>query len=301
MLLKILILVVIIILLIHFYWPREKYEHSFGHSKKNIKKIIQTEKNDPFILGEIYNFNLEEPIIAQEYYDAALQEAIYNSLAENPERVLDRVFPFEFIQPAARVDTGDKYYDRPIRNDPQNVHDTNVRVNFQVKHNALLDETGHERCDLSELKTHCSEKAISVINSIESNEAYIENLNNTDYGVLCAVVRRAKLFPDIYESLNLALENCINNDGEIVCATGRVSNILDSLTLIDPVYGKPVVSTEILRRDILQDTLNYLNSIPDERRENDVEAVGAEIEELIKKNYSSPLLDKLIEEAKAGI
>ncbi len=300
------ILVVLVLIFIYYYTRKNKktkYENSFGHSMKNIEKIIENEKDDPFVLAEINNFNIGDTVAADILYAEALQLALYDEI-ENPERVIDRVVPFTFIMPVMRELQGDdEYYNREIRNDPQNVHDSNVRLDFNEKYEKLLEITGGIKSDVTILKNYCSNSALVVLNKMMISPAYMEIINATDYDILRLVCTRANIYNDIYPALNKSLENCISEDLELVCTTGRISNILDSLTLIDPELGKPVVTIEMLRKDVLQLVLNYLKNMPDERRENEAEKVGEEVEELIRNNFTANelILNKLIEEAKMGI
>ena len=305
---KKLILIIIILICVYILYTRggkkqEKYEDTFGYSTQMIDRVIENERDDPFILAEIQNFNIGDHHAAEELYQVALQDALYNSLTVNvPERVIDRLTD-EFIMPAIRVNQeGPEYFDRGVRNDPQNVHDSNITKSFIEKYKKLYDAPGGNYNEKNVISTF-SGGALRVYNKMSSDPAFIESLNDTDYGVFQKVCSRGALYPDIYPALNSALGNCIK-DGEIVCVTGRISNILDSLTLIDPQIGKPVVTTEILRKDILQDTYNYLQTIPDYEDE-EIPAISDKVDEIIREKYAGItdpiILEKLIKEAQAGI
>ena len=304
------ILIILIILYFYFQKPttrrrRRRYEDVFGHSRRHIEEIMADE-TDPFVLGEIYNFNLNQPEIAAEYYEQALQQAIMNSIQE-PERVVDRLFPDTFI-PVREV--GPDYFNRNIRNDSQNVHDTNVVRQVAEKYKtieAIVPEKdmNQDTAVIAKLREKCrsaGEKghlALRVLNSIEGNPSYSTAINGTDYDAIIKVCGRAEEHAGIYDALIENLSHCIE-DNEIVCTTGRVANIMDSLTLLDPQAGTPMVTVDIARREILQEAAKFSETLADDY---DSETAKEDFANLAREKFpqvDEAILNKLIDEAKHG-
>ncbi len=159
---------------------KKKYEDTFGHSTRNIAEIIENE-TDVFVLGEIHNFNLNQPAIANDFYDTALQQAIANSL-ENPERVIDRLTT-DFVP--IRNPNDPDYFVRAIRNDPQNVHDTNVVRQVGEKYDIINDNSitdgnaNNSQIDLLKKKCRTHEKGQIALIAIKSFFIVIQ-LNKID-------------------------------------------------------------------------------------------------------------------------
>jgi len=299
------IIILILILIIFFIISRLndkeiKYtKDTFGHTTKNIKKILDqaVEQNNDFVIAEINRFHLNNEDQAVIFYERALQNAIFASLQPI---ILDRLAPNIFkTQPI--IVPQEQYYDRQVWNDPQNVHDSNVGSDVVKKYRTLKEITSG--VEPEQFMNKLTPDAQKVVTYIIDNPGYLEKIDDTDINVLKRVVERAEMYPDIYDALSNNLESCYK-DGYYICTTGRVTNIIDALTLIDKDIGTPPITVDMIRKDVLSDSYNVIKDYG-EYDDDKVEEIKDKLEVVLKDKYrpicDEKILDKLIEEAKAGI
>lgn len=174
---------------------------------------------------------------------------------------------------------------RDVRNDPQNVHDSNITQSLKHKYDKILESNAN--ADLRALATTLDEvnylvpskeqietalndstlddkkkrKARNILKHISPNNS-ISSLGTDEETVLLETWRRihspdnvaqkTNLRVALFDSLASAIEE--NSSGEQkVCVTGRCGRIIDSLTLLDSSkdLSEPVKTTEILRNEIM--------------------------------------------------
>lgn len=267
--------------------------------EKKIRKKRTKKVKDYLTLGDINRFNINDQIQADNDYALALQLADYTGDAMI-FHINDRINPFVPI------------VNHNIRNvgivvDAQNVHDSNVVDSLNKKYNIIRSGKLADEAMMTRFLERAPDDCRYAIKSILDKPGYLESINEGDDIVLRRVVARGE---HLWDALYGNLKNCADNDGNMVCVTGRVGQILDAMTLIDKDAGKPMVTVSILRKEMVDATANYINNLSEERRklydEDDEEAakVGNEIEEMLNRDYKSlakpELFDKVMEEIKAG-
>jgi hypothetical protein len=219
-------------------------------------------------------------------------EAILERINEYATTVNDNLFHPVIEQTragvrAARVQLADKknksvYFEpKPIRNDPQNVHDTELTHDIKVKYNKIIEKNKEDaasigtynykqptfadirielnRADLSETDR---ENAFHILNIIAGGSS-ITALNTTEDKVLLEIWKRIhspenqdnreNLKNSLWQSLSSGMEKNYNGEYRSVCTSGRTSRIVDSLTLMDndDSLAKPLQTVETLRNEIL--------------------------------------------------
>lgn len=197
------------------------------------------------------------------------------------------------------------YYDtKEVRNDAQNVHETNVVNEMKNKYDEIKELNENEKSLLNlrenkdEFITDIKQK-INNLNKQSNNEKYqkalqtldimnkhnyISSLNTTETDVLRNVWYRINSHENesnkdnLVESFVTSLSDCIESDwsgkDHPVCITGRVTRVLNSLTLMDnnEKISQPVKTTEILRNEIFGKTYKI---IQDELTKTDIDVAHA--------------------------
>ncbi len=331
----ILILLICLFVLFGLYFhesPKTKskkvYNAINGHEKtpeiiSAIKVLAEEPKPEPenkLMVADMVNFNLHQN--ADEIYAEALQLAIYENdpIAFN---INDRLHPLEplitiipipfphFIPHFAagemrvgemrvgemrnemRIDEPPSLIEKKkvVRSDPQNVHDSNVVAQLREKCEKIKGTTFDPvlYADFKKITKHGD-----LISKIESVPCLHEHLDVTDEEVLRAVISRGKHTWD-------PLESNLGNINENVCLTGRIGQIIDALTIVDPI-GKPIVTIDIMRKEIMEDSANYLR---EKGFFEGSEINEQEFEEYLKKKYehlcAPEIFNKLLIEVKAGL
>lgn len=131
-----------------------------------------------------------------------------------------------------------------IQNDPQNVHDSGTVKTVANSYNRLKEATSTsnitlESC-LKELRGYIqkdskaySSDALKALDKIESSTSPITSLNNDkEVDVLLAVWRRISTNHD--DSAKEVLVKQLS-ESRTTCTSGRVSRIIDTLNIIDPL------------------------------------------------------------------
>jgi hypothetical protein len=245
-----------------------------------------------------------------------------------------------------------KYYEaKKIRNDPQNVHDTNVigvnknkfdtilRRNANITHRGSRDEiiSAINASSMSDIK---KQNAMTILNSMSASNNITSLGDVSEEKVVLEVwkrinspdnqERRSDLINSLCESLASGMEKNYDGDYAKVCTIGKVSRVLDSLTLMDssPEISEPVKTTEMIRNEIfgkahhiLQENLKNapkavsdaynsptasLGHSDDRDHPNGLEKFIVDtknlIAEVIRAEYQHvPQLDSIIKDAQAGV
>jgi hypothetical protein len=184
-----------------------------------------------------------------------------------------------------RQKTQDNYFEeRDIRNDPQNVHESQVnndmlRIYRNVKNNNQNDHRGlphagnpvDDAPDLKELRDYVANykfsspeqkaRAIQTINKMAEGN-WITNLHARENEILSDIWRRTSSVSNegnrdnmraaLVDSLSDCVEKGYNGTEYQVCASGRTGRVLGSMTLLDAdeSISQPIKTGEILRNEV---------------------------------------------------
>ena len=176
----------------------------------------------------------------------------------------------------------DAYFEeRDIRNDPQNVHESQVnndlaRIYHQIlkrneTENILFHDEMNDPQALKEIRDYMNnrqwssdkqrQRAFRTLDKIAEGN-WITNLNARENEVLSEVWHRMNspqnednrdnLRDSLMDSLADCVESGYNGQDYQVCASGRMGRVLGSLTLLDndQNIGQPIKTAEILRNEI---------------------------------------------------
>ncbi len=141
----------------------------------------------------------------------------------------------------------------------------------------------------------------------------------TEAELLSQIYQRGKDDEEKRNSLMTALEDC-NENGGVVCATGRVNRMTASLSFLDDEVGVPVMTQEMIRNEAFSKAATLRDTMLDDRGEEFTKKYNAGIEDDEVKKFMSEVktgistalkedykhlentkLDKIIEDAQNGI
>jgi len=248
--LVIILLIVVVFFVFFFFKLKTGANYSLGNFRAAIfdaKKEIMLKKNiaaNKFILAEIYQRrDLFEDALREITFHP--REAVNNDYIE-PEEIIARAEGYnlgmnEYILTARETIAENRNganLTPIVRSDPQNVHDSFVNVDVRKKIDMLKNSPVL-------IPPHSSH-----VDRMLENPAEI--YGTTDAEIMCRVWGRinepenAPNRAELIRAFNSAVEQCG------VCSTGRVSQLIDSLTLLDcnAELAAPLVSREIMRREI---------------------------------------------------
>jgi len=294
----------------------KKLEEMHHTNSNNLKTTAADAVNNAFILAELNRYNVApnadpyEKALALEQVDIMYRRTI-NRINNNPitvarndyhtEAIIERINDYahtieditfepqiniarENIRTARVQITKDKtkyYAPKPIRNDPQNVHDTELTHDIQVKFNRIIDKNNIDLQDIesnnynqpaindiqdelnkSNLSEIDRENATKILN-IMAKKSRISSLNTTEDKVILEIWKRInspeneenrdELKNSLWQALASGMEKNFQNQYTSVCTTGRCARVIDSLTLMDKDtdLAKPLQTVETLRNEIL--------------------------------------------------
>ncbi|MCW5953356.1 MAG: hypothetical protein KIT69_13970 [Propionibacteriaceae bacterium] len=171
-------------------------------------------------------------------------------------------------------------YTATVKSDGQNVHDSEVMHEMLYKYkrikflNGLTGKTEiltPESVDALEqafrkyyeIKNEIDQikvnRAIYVVHNIIANVNQNSNLDDNEQVILSEVWgrinspdNRAK-YPQLINALVDQLTDCVKDNSNTVCETGRINRILDTFTLLDSdnVLSKPPMSKDLIRNQVL--------------------------------------------------
>lgn len=172
----------------------------------------------------------------------------------------------------------DNYFEaREIRNDPQNVHDTQATRDMINKYNRLVEKNSGDIRDgavkkgiqnikkyLNKYKFSDKSKKNRALKAFEkiSEGNFVTSLNASDSDVLINVWNRAyspenvgrkdEILPVIIDSMVECVEPSGYGGDYVICAHGRAQHLIDSLTLMDndETLNKSARTAETLRNEI---------------------------------------------------
>ncbi len=201
---------------------------------------------------------------------------------QKPKRPIRRVRKNERL--TNKQLTQDNYFgEQEIRNDPQNVHETQVnndmlRIYQNVAHRNDQDpefmnvnNQNPGANSISEIREYAKtykfadpkhrDRALKTINKMAEGN-WITNLHARESDILDNVWKRSKsadnranqaeLRAALMDSLADCVESGYNGQDYQVCASGRTARVLNSLTLLDTdeKISAPVRTAEILRNEV---------------------------------------------------
>lgn len=200
----------------------------------------------------------------------------------------------------------DQYFEeRDIRNDPQNVHETQVnkdmsRIYRNIMHknqfeDTLFDyeQTGVNPATLKEIRQYAKsyqfpdkkkrKRALQTIDKMAEGN-WISTLNARENEVLVNVWKRIaspeneKHRDGLHSALMDSLADCVeegyNGQDYQVCASGRTGRVLGSLTLLDAdeKISEPIKTTEVLRNEVFAKSYQIIQNA---LKETDTETARA--------------------------
>lgn len=271
-------------------------------TKQNIKK---NQLNSALFYNETLERIIDDPInitrhpvknITPEFIINRV-ENFYDNLEPRPVDEITRLRPNinrarNIVRNTRKTDNPKHYYDqKPIANDPQNVHDSQVSNDVKYIFNKVVEKNRNEdydpsfediRSDILKYKFPTKDhqyRAIRILNKFTEGNANT-NLGTTEDMILLNIYKRinspentesrdnlkAALFDSMADSMDK------NQYGEYreVCLSGRCNRIIQSLTLLDndEKISKPIKTTEILKNEvfaksykIIQDELSRADPI----------------------------------------
>lgn len=292
--------IIIIFFLFWFYRKRGRFENTVGHVyNETAREALEDalKNKDPenmFKAAEIINYNIGNPQEAEFFYITAIEfinnnpEAAINQQIE-PETIIDRAEQQIGRQENARQiirNTRKGARKVKIRSDPQNVHDSNVSVEIKEKIIKLFELTD----GLEFSKPVLTEKQQKIYEEMQNKPA--EFCGTTDAEIFNRSWAYSKN-KELRSSLAESLENFYQENYRI-CVMGRVSNIIDSFTLLDDELGKPILTVELLRKRCFELAAEIAKKdLTDEEKKNEIDRVLR----LFLKNKH----EDIINEAKAGV
>lgn len=227
------------------------------------------------------------------------------------DMIIDRIRMAENIihNEYANTVSQDEYYDPDIPNDTENVHDSNVQQTLVDKYNRmkLLNKADHMDSLLDVLYARDipetdKDKIVHVVRNILINPSFITNLNAYEYDVVAVVWNRIHdnsnldNLDELRSSFFQALRDCYDDSRDrLYCITGRVSRILDSLTLLDtdPVISEATKTQNILRKEIMNKTYVLL--------QEEISKLHQEEQDLYAALDDSEARDRVVDKLKATI
>lgn len=241
----------------------------------------------------------------------------------------------------AKHDIEKKYFEpKKVRSDPQNVHDSELTSELEKKYFEIKNLNSQQevsapdlKSELNALKPSDKKRALNVIDFIIKSDGSVSNLNHEkEIAVLDTIWKRIysednkknrdSLKTAFFNSLLDCQEKNYSGKDVNVCSSGRVSRVINSLTLLDsnPNVSKPLKTQEILRNEVfskahkilensLESTSSNFKKEYNSGQESQAvlefeEKVKNKIAETITQDYpdSNPkVLDELIKDAQAGI
>ena len=169
---------------------------------------------------------------------------------QNPDQEENKISKVEVLNIVFSKDPYKNPNTNNYRNDPQNTHDSSVvntikRSYDRIKSTTVI--TSDPYFTISEIKEEINknpviskekkENAMKTLESIERNSNLVSYINEKEINILNLIWNRIKMKNGMnYQN---AVENLINNladsveYGNVVCTSGRVNRVIDSLNGID--------------------------------------------------------------------
>lgn len=127
----------------------------------------------------------------------------------------------------------------PIRNDTQNVHDSLVVASIKQSLNSLPSGSAYADYQAIRSEVPLTDRAKQVLDTMMANHIPLSAYDKTESEILSSVWQRIQhpsnqdKRSDLKEMLGSQLNDCYYEGGGIVCATGRVGRVLQTLEVLD--------------------------------------------------------------------
>lgn len=297
------ILIVVLVILAIVLWmllmdnSEETYANIKGYEdtpaiRRAERKLKRKRPVDKMKAADINRYNLNNQEEADRLYAIALQEALN---MEDPVAftINDRINAAPLKLEVKRTPT--------IQSDAQNVHDSNVTDTLVTKFNRIRNGGPASPELVAEFAQTLNKKGLAGFDHIVNYPGYIEKLGASDMDMMYIIINRDR---DLWPALARNLENIVVDDYAI-CPSGRAAQVLDSLTLIDKEAGEPIITTDILRKEMMDYCSNFVNNIEDKNAyEEDPEPFVNDMVTNLQKKYndlpSKVVFNKIIEEIKSA-
>ena len=171
----------------------------------------------------------------------------------------------------------DKFYDESVKytSDGQNVHDSKVNSALISIHKKIANSTPNVQEAISDLKKSITisknpdiaakkDAALGTIEYMLRINSYITNIGANETTILTDTwtritdKRNATNYELLFEALTNALADCKEGAG-YVCAGGRSSRVIDSLSMLDfETTGSPM-TLEMYKNEIMEETKKIFN------------------------------------------
>lgn len=298
--------------------------------------------NNSYILASLYRFNvapkLNKDKVIQHYNDA-INMIIDYPKTQNSDLIINKAeeyltfeHPVEYnfnniktiirnkkkLKPNERKMQNNFYNPKPIYNDPQNVHDSQVSNDIKFIYQKILDKNQMNNISLSPhyfddiksdlIKHNMSDeekdRALFILNKFKQKNEYM-NLNTTDDQILLNVWarinspennnQRQSLKVALFDALSNSMDKNYRGEYKEVCLQGRCNRVLQSLTLLDndQNISAPIKTIDILKNEIMSKSYQVIQKILSNSPKHIVDMYnnGSESNEL--KNFESDLKNEI--------
>lgn len=181
-----------------------------------------------------------------------------------------------------------------VPNDRHSVHDSGVTRTLANSYKAIkaslhnpnsVDSVSSTTTSLMEVRDLCksSPRATLVLDRIEQSTTPITILGDeTEVDVLCTVwsrIKDANHGEDVRAMLVKSMEDCVDENNSVVCTVGRVSRLVDTLNVVDPLVS--IKPRWAVRQEINALAANLFKEVGEE----DVELFKTRLRDECKKAY----------------
>lgn len=272
------------------------YRRTLSRIRNNPLVIAQTNDHAEAMLDRIEMFDLTMHPDAVDPLHPAIEEArdyirlARVDIARNPKP-----------KPKSKLTGRAAYYEpKQVRNDPQNVHDSQLTHALRVKYDTIVAHNKHDQTEIgtrnykqpaiadilvelnrAKLEESTSERATQILRTMSAG-GQVSSIGASEDQIVLEVWKRInssdnadnreELKQSLWTALASGMEPNYQGEYTAVCTVGRCSRVLDSLTLMDAdsKLAKPPQTSEILRNEILSKSYVILQ---DALRDSPVAAV----------------------------
>lgn len=255
-------------------------QHALDQADIMYRRTLSRMRNNPLVVAR-HNAHAEAMLERIDEYALNVNDNLFQPMIEQTRAGIREARVQIAQEKKSKLGKAAYFEPKPIRNDPQNVHDTELTHDIRVKYNIIVEKNADEiaaigvrnyrqptmediRRDLNkaELTETDHENATSILNTI-ANGSPISSLNTTEDNVLLEIWKRIhspenqsnrdELKNSLWQSMAASMEKNYKGEYTSVCTTGRCSRLVDSLTLMDndQALAKPLQTVETLRNEVL--------------------------------------------------
>ncbi|ARA72200.1 hypothetical protein BNJ_00380 [Kaumoebavirus] len=206
---------------------------------------------------------------AEDYFtdrEVAEQRVLWATLqqAESNLTRADNLTKAEAKRELGAVGGTEKYFENKQHwtNDPQNVHDSGVNRDLLNKFEKMREINGdpdirkfqqEAQSYIAKLPAEKRQSAMNVYRTICGNAHHLSSINAPEIELWAHVWKRGNDNKEIRESVITSMADCEEN-GHVVCTTGRAARAISSLTLLDnnPTLSIPAKTYEMIRNEVFE-------------------------------------------------